>query len=119
MIINIKDNQFKVKIARTEDEKSEGMMNKKFNSSFNGMLFLMGGNEHCFWMKNCITSLDIIFIKNSKISKIHHNCEPCEDEDDELCKRYCGNGNLVLELKGGTCKLFHINEGDEVSIVDK
>jgi len=113
MIININDNQFKVKIVKTKKETSEGMMGKKFNSNFNGMLFLMGKGEHCFWMKNCIIDLDIIFIKNGEITKIHHGCPPCETEK---CKTYCGEGNIVLELKGGTCKSLGISEGDEMHV---
>lgn len=118
MIININDNQFKVKIARTEKEKTEGMMGKKFNQNFNGLFFLMGDGEHCFWMKNCITNLDIIFIEKGKITKIHHNCSPCNKNDDE-CERYCGNGKFVLELKGGTCKSLNIKKGDSCSLIDK
>jgi len=119
MIININDNQFKIKLARTEKEKSEGMMGKKFNQTFNGLLFLMGEGKHCFWMKNCITDLDIIFIKKGKITKIHHSCPPCKEDNDEDCERYCGSGNFVLELKGGTCKTLNITKGDSCGLIDK
>lgn len=118
MKVIINDNVFNVKLARTEEEKSEGMMNKKFNSKFTGMLFLMGKGKHCFWMKNCITHLDIIFIKNGKISMIHHNCPPCKEKNEQDCERYCGSGGLVLELKGNTCNLLDISEGDDCNIVD-
>jgi len=113
MIININDNQFIVKLARTKKETSEGMMGKKFNSRFNGMLFLMGKGEHCFWMKNCICSLDIIFIKGNQITKIFHDCPPCKIEK---CEHYCSKGDLVLELKGGTCESLDIQEGDEINV---
>lgn len=119
MIININDNQFNVKLAKTEEEKSEGMMGKKFSQNFNGMLFFMGQGKHCFWMKNCTIPLDIIFIKQGEISIIHHDCPPCEYYDDEQCERYCGKGSLVLELPGGTCNLLDISEGDRVQIIDK
>ncbi len=109
MIININNNSFKVKSVFTEKDVQTGMMGRKFNSTFNGMLFLMDKGTHCFWMKNCIIPLDIIFIKSDKISKIHHNCKPCMDSE---CENYCGNGDLVLELEGGTCKDLGIKEGD-------
>jgi uncharacterized membrane protein (UPF0127 family) len=77
---------------------------------FDGMLFLMGKGEHSFWMMNCIIPLDIIFIdENYKITKIHHNCEPCEDE---LCQSYEGSGTYVLEIEGGRCQDENIEEGD-------
>lgn len=109
MNITINDNRFKVKTVFSKKDTQKGMMNRKFDNTFNGMLFIMTGNEHCFWMKNCIINLDIVFIKNNRISKIHHNCPPCKTKD---CKNYCGAGDLILELKGGTCVNLDITEGD-------
>jgi uncharacterized membrane protein (UPF0127 family) len=34
---------------------------------------------------------------------------------DELHKNYCGEGNFILEIKGGTCKKLGIKKGDVVS----
>lgn len=113
MKVTINDNNFKVKIQNTPKEIKRGMMNKTFDDSFNGMLFVMNSKEHSFWMKNCIIPLDIIFINGNKITKIHHNCPPCEDED---CKYYHGKGDYALELKGGTCKKLGIKAGDTVSL---
>lgn len=113
MRVTINNNKFKVKIQNTSREIERGMMHKTFDSSFNGMLFVLNSKEHSFWMKNCIIPLDIIFINGDKITKIHHNCPPCEDED---CKHYHGKGNYALELKGGTCKKLGIKTGDIVSL---
>jgi uncharacterized membrane protein (UPF0127 family) len=71
----------------------------------------MKGNKQRFWMKNCITNLDIIIIKNNVIVNIHHNCPPCHDEE---CPSYCGNGNIVLEVEGGSCEYLEIEPGDTV-----
>ena len=101
MIINIGKKKFKVKTVVSKKDTANGMMNKKFNNEFNGMLFIMDDSEHCFWMKNCIIPLDIIFIEDGKFSHIHHNCPPCKTED---CENYCGEGDFILEIKGGTSK---------------
>ena len=61
-----------------------------------------------------ITNLSGSFIKDSIILKIHHNCKPCFDSE---CGHYEGNGDLVLELPGGSCKKYKIKEGDEVELV--
>jgi len=111
MIININDNSFKVKIAKTPEQTQRGMMGKDFDDTFNGMLFLMDEGEHCFWMKNCIIPLDIIFIEDGIITSIHHNCRPCLTDD---CKNYCGIGDTILEVRGKTCRKLGIKEGDEV-----
>jgi len=111
MTISIKDIEFKVKPVLTNKDIQQGMMNKKFDNSFDGMLFFMNDGPHCFWMKNCVIDLDIIFIENNTITKIHHSCEPCKKSP---CQNYCGNGDLVLELEGGSCYRLGIQEGNKV-----
>ena len=69
----------------------------------------MDKGPHSFWMKNCLVSLDIIFIDENKINVIQHQCKPCKTEE---CPNYKGYGDLVLELPGGTCEKYNINEGD-------
>ena len=71
----------------------------------------MSDGDHCFWMKNCIIHLDIIFISDNVITKIHHDCPPCETKD---CENYCGDGDMILEIKGGSCKRYGIEEGDSI-----
>lgn len=109
MRVKIKDKTFNVKLAISDKERQIGMMKKRFDDTYNGMLFIEDGSESCFWMKNCLISLDIIFIKDNKIAKIHHDCPPCYDND---CEHYCGSGDFVLELAGGSCNKLSISEGD-------
>ena len=114
MKVKIGDNTFTVKVMDDYRKRAEGMMNKTFNEYFNGMLFFMTDHTNCFWMKNCIIPLDIIYIDNQIISKVHHNCPPCVDED---CESYCGRGYIILEIEGGTCKSFNIKKGDSVKFL--
>ncbi len=111
MIVKINNNIFKIKTLIDKKSQTKWMMGKKFDKTFNGLLFLMGGDKQCFWMKNCIIPLDIIIIKNNVIVNIHHECSPCNGND---CPSYCGNGNIVLEVKGGLCEKLNIEAGDSV-----
>jgi uncharacterized membrane protein (UPF0127 family) len=111
MKVKINENIFNIKTLIDKRSQSIGMMGKSFDETFNGLLFLMGGKKQCFWMKNCIENLDIIIIKNNVIVNIHHDCPPCNDND---CPSYCGNGNIVLELEGGTCEYLNIEAGDVI-----
>ena len=115
MKIKINQNIFKVKTLIDKKSQAIGMMNKTFNNTFNGMLFLMGGKKQCFWMKDCLIPLDIIMIKNNVIVNIHHSCPPCNDKFD--CPSYCGSGNIVLEVEGGTCEIQNIQAGDTVQYI--
>jgi len=114
MNVKINQNIFKVKTLTDKRSQAIGMMGKTFDKSFEGLLFLMGGNKQCFWMKNCIIPLDIIIIRNNVIVNIHHNCPPCKSEE---CPSYCGNGNIVLELEGGTCEELNIEAGDVIDYI--
>lgn len=114
MKVKINNNVFNVKALTDKKSQAIGMMGKTFDSSFDGLLFLMGGKKQCFWMKNCLIPLDIIIIKNNVIVNIHFDCPPCESED---CPSYCGNGNIVLELEGGTCDILNIQPGDSVEYI--
>lgn len=113
MKVKINNNLFNVKTVLTSKDTQNGMMYRKFDESYDGMLFLMKNEPHSFWMKNCVIHLDIIFIDNERVSRIHHNCKPCQSDD---CEHYEGKGDMVLELPGGNCKKYNINEGDMVSL---
>ena len=115
MKININDLSLNAKLAISREEKEKGMMNKRFDDTFNAMLFIMDTPRSCFWMKNCIISLDIIMIQDNVITKIHHNCPPCKTKE---CKNYCGEGDMILELQGGTCKELNIKIGDSIHSLD-
>jgi uncharacterized membrane protein (UPF0127 family) len=114
MKVKINQNLFNVKVLIDKKSQSRGMMGRRFDNTFDGLLFLMGGKKQCFWMKNCIIPLDIIMIKNNVIVNIHHDCPPCNDDD---CPSYCGRGNIVLELEGGSCEELNIQPGDWVEYV--
>ena len=114
MKVIIKNNILKVKVSSTKKSITDGMMGKRFDESFDGMLFFMPElTEQSFWMYNCIIPLDIIFIDGTTITKIHSNCQPCNDKKN--CESYQGFGGTVLEVSGGFCEEQGIKKGDNVS----
>jgi len=114
MKVKINKNIFKVKTLTDKKSQAIGMMGKDFDKTFNGLLFLMGGKKQCFWMKNCIVDLDILIIKNNVVVNIHENCPPCNDDN---CPSYCGRGNIILEIAGGSCEDLGIQPGDSVEYI--
>ena len=114
MKLKIGENIFNVKVRHDNKGRAMGMMGRKFTDEFNGMLFFMDEDSSCFWMKNCITPLDIIISKNNVIVNIHSDCPPCYEDP---CPSYCGNGNIVLELEGGACEMLEIEPGDTVEYI--
>jgi uncharacterized membrane protein (UPF0127 family) len=55
--------------------------------------------------------LDIVFVLNGRISKIHRDCQPCSGED---CQRYHGPADHVFEFPSGACESF--KEGDQANL---
>jgi uncharacterized membrane protein (UPF0127 family) len=122
MYVHTRINQdiFKTKVLISDKEREKGMMGKTFNSGFSAALFVMNANNnnnnnhnirHSFWMAGCIIPLDIIFVKNGKITGIHHSCPPCTSAP---CRKYSGIGDYVIEMPGGTCKKMNIRRNAAV-----
>ena len=94
-----------LEIMSTPNAISTGMMGREFLDG--GMLFIFPEvSERSFWMKDCLISLDIIFIIKNKVTQVHYNCPPC---NLSKCKSYYGVADKVLELPSGK---YNVSEGD-------
>lgn len=104
----------KVEIAKTIEERQNGLMNRNFLEENEGMLFIFDDfKERSFWMKNTLISLDMIFIdKNLKITKILE-ADPCKEDP---CDLYKGDAMYVLEVNKGFCDKNDIKEGEFVKL---
>lgn len=85
----------------------KGMMGRE---SLEGcMVFKMGFGHHSFWMKDCKIPLDIIFVNKNRISRIHSNCQPCQNDCNQ---KYTGIGDHVIEVSAGVSSNW--KTGDKV-----
>ncbi|MBL7156043.1 MAG: DUF192 domain-containing protein [Candidatus Pacebacteria bacterium] len=113
-----KDNCFDVEIAKTPEQRSRGLMFRKYLGTKKGMLFVFENQEkHSFWMKNTLIPLDIIWInENQKVVFISKNTQPCKQE-------YCASvssdedAKYVLEINAGLVKKIGLNIGDKIDII--
>lgn len=70
---------YNVDLAKTQEERSQGLMNVDNLADNEGMLFIFSkeGN-YPFWMKDTLISLDIIWInKDNKVVYVKENAKPC------------------------------------------
>jgi hypothetical protein len=89
---------------------AEGMMGRE---QLDGcMVFKMGKGHHSFWMKGCLIPLDIIFVSNNRISRIHPECQPSGNQLNP--PRFTGIGDHVIEFPAGTSAGWKV--GDRVSM---
>lgn len=111
MSVIINSQKFNAEYLSTPEELQKGMMGR---DSLDGcMVFKMKKGYHSFWMKNCKIALDIVFVLNNRINKIHHNC-PIEDEHKITIPHYSGIGDHVIEFPAGTASKWKV--GDKVSM---
>ena len=111
MSVHINNQTFEAEYLKTPEDIRKGMMGR---DSLNGcMVFNMGKGHHSFWMKNCLIPLDIIFVLNNRISRIHTNCE-APDSHWTNPPRYTGIGDHVIEFPAGTCDSWKV--GDKVAM---
>lgn len=110
-------NCFKVEIAKTMQERQEGLMFRKSLDKDSGMLFLFPEEDYySFWMKNTSIPLDIIWIDlNKKIVYMKENAQPCFEE---FCESFKPNKKslYVLELNSGEIKKYNLKINDKATI---
>ncbi len=104
---------FAVEMARTEEQKTTGLMYRKELADGRGMLFDFSPEQPIsMWMKNTFIPLDMIFIRaDGRILRIAENTEP------QSTKIIASGGPAkgVLEVIGGTARKYGIAAGDRVA----
>jgi len=108
---------FECEIADTFDERSQGLIYREEIDDDKGMLFVYNTSDmRCFWMKNCLIPLDIIFIdEDNRIINIEHGQVQYDIDDSEL-NRYCSQrpAKYVVEINQGICEDYNIISGGTV-----
>jgi uncharacterized protein len=101
-----------VELARTEEQRSKGLMYRKELGANQGMLFIMPYAENQkFWMKNTLIPLDMIFIGDDlRVVGIAENAQPEDTSIYEVGKA----ARYVLEVNGGFSARNNIREGNRV-----
>ncbi len=101
-----------VELARTDEERERGLMNRRELAPEAGMLFLFSENEpRAFWMKNTLIPLDMLFIDDGgRVAGLIERAEPLttSPRDPGVPSRY------VLEVNGGWAARHGVRPGDRV-----
>jgi uncharacterized membrane protein (UPF0127 family) len=104
MQVKIGGEIYSTEVMSSPEDTQNGMKGRK---NLDGcMLFKLKKGYHSFYMKDCLIPLDIIFVSNNKITSIHLNCEPCQDE----CKHYHGFGDYVIEFMSNENRKLNIGD---------
>jgi uncharacterized membrane protein (UPF0127 family) len=110
--------RFMVEIADTVESRAKGLMFRKNIPENYGMLFVFEREEiQAFWMKNTLTSLDIIFLdKHKRVINMIPNVPPCQADP---CPSYQSvrPAKYVLELRGGRLNGLDLKVGDVIFFI--
>jgi hypothetical protein len=103
---------FRVEVAETDSQRSQGLMFRPVLAADAGMLFIYPTDRHIsMWMKNTLIPLDMVFIAaDGRVVGFHERAVPHS-------LRPIGSGapaRAVLELPGGTVSRLGIRPGDRV-----
>jgi uncharacterized protein len=102
----------RVEVARTMDQRTNGLMFRERLDADAGMVFLFENDDnHTFWMKNTPLPLDMIFItKDLVVAGVVENAVPFTTET-----RSCGQqSRFVLEVNAGFAARNGVGAGTRV-----
>lgn len=100
-----------VETAKTDGERKIGLSNRASLKKSSGMLFYFDqpSTENCFWMKDTMIPLDMIFLDSSKkIVTVHSNVEPSTYLENFCPQKEAKYG---LEINAGKSQEFGLNVG--------
>jgi hypothetical protein len=109
--VQIGGEEFRLEVARTEEEKARGLMHRRSLGERQGMIFVYQSDEHLsFWMKNTRIPLDLLFLsREGAVLQIEglkpHSLKPITSE---RAARY------ALELPAGSAARLGLKTGDRV-----
>ncbi|MEP9353299.1 DUF192 domain-containing protein [Xanthobacter sp. KR7-65] len=104
---------FEVEVARTEEQRSTGLMYRKSLGEQAGMLFDFKVDQPVYmWMKNTLIPLDMLFIRaDGSIARVAAMTTPLSTETISSGEPV----RAVLEIAGGTARKLGIKAGDKVA----
>lgn len=107
-VIEVNGKEYKVQIADTEETREQGLQNVSNLPEDEGMLFVFDEPcEACFWMKDTLIPLDIIYIDEyGEVQKVFHG----EPESEKMFEAQ--NIKYVLELNVDS----GVRKGDDVDL---
>jgi uncharacterized protein len=109
--------EFKLEIASTPEQQARGYMFRKRVGRDEGMLFVFPRSDfHSFWMKNCLVSLDILWLSEDlTIVHLEREVPACRKDP---CPSYpsMSKARYVLEIASGRAEKHGMKVGGKISI---
>lgn len=109
---------FRLEIASTPEQRARGYMFREKVGRDEGMLFVFSSSDfHSFWMKNCLVSLDIIWLSEDlTVVHLEQQVPACRKDP---CPGYpsMSKARYVLEIASGGARKHGIQVGVKLRII--
>jgi hypothetical protein len=113
--------EFTLEVAADDSSRARGYMGRESVGPREGMLFVFEQDgRHAFWMKDCKTSLDIVWLDASlRVVWIAPRQAPCPAAGD--CPQIAppSAARFVLEFAAGTAASESLGPGDAVVVLSE
>lgn len=108
-----------VEIARTDEERAQGLMYRASMPMDRGMVFLFEAEEiRPFWMKNCHFPLDLVYtLADGTVTDVLRDVPPCKADP---CPSYPpkAKADTVLEVNAGVAPANGVTPGAKIRYVE-
>ena len=108
----------RLEVARTDEERAQGLMFRASMPRDAGMVFLFETEEERpFWMKNCHFPIDIVHLRSDgTVVDVLENVPPCPADP---CPSYSprARGDTVVELNAGVSRENGVRPGARLRFV--
>jgi len=103
--------EFRIEVARSEQEKERGLMHRRTLGERRGMIFVYEADEHLsFWMKNTTLPLDLAFLsRDGQILQVEA-LKPLSLKPVSSARA----ARYALELPAGSLARLGVGPGDRV-----
>ena len=110
---------FLAEVAATDAERARGLMYRQSLAKDRCMIFLFEEDKHnAFWMKNCLISLDMVFVRaDGTVVEIAENVPPLSPMFQGYdVPTYGGSvpSRNVVEFAAGTVRRIGLKKGDRI-----
>ena len=113
-----KGQKFIAEVARTQQDQGMGLMYRQSLAKDRCMIFIYAeAGTHAIWMKNCLISLDVAWVKeDGTVVDLCENVPPCSPMLGDECPTYGGKveSRHFVEFPQGTFKRLALKKGDRL-----
>nr|WP_320132837.1 DUF192 domain-containing protein [uncultured Holophaga sp.] len=117
-VVLAKGHRFQAEVAHTDMDRARGLMYRPSLAKDHCMFFLYEEDGyHAIWMKNCLISLDVAWVKaDGTILELAENVPPCSPMVGDDCPTYGGRvpTRNFVEFPVGTFKSIGLKKGDRL-----